>query len=193
MSGRPVAEWQLGNFGQSASVGIPLGMRLDLWNDSPDEYGLNIYARNGQSIGVAVNQNAAVSLSGRLFSSVTLSGQNPNVIWALVEEFGPPTWGPVSALPQAVYMRITDPFGNPLPQGWLGSPAGGTAPAEGRFFGYLVADAAGAITMAVGLQPAFTIATATAAGQSFPFVVFVGVGDEVNVTNAVIEASGITL
>jgi hypothetical protein len=194
MSGRPVAEWQLGNFGQSASVSIPLGMRLDVWNDSPYTFTFTLNARNGQSIMGGLLQNAAISLSGRLFSSIALNSPNSSTIWALVDEGSPLTWGPVTGQPASPpAVRITDAFGNPLPQDWAGSPAGGTAPSAGRFFGYVVASAAGAITMSVGLQPAFTIATATAAGQSFPFSVYVQVGEEVNVTNAVIEASGISL
>jgi hypothetical protein len=195
MSGRQVAEWQLGNFGQSATVGIPLGMRLDIWNYSSTAPNLNLYARNGQSIAVSLNQNASVSLSGRLFSSVQLSAGgdpylNSQVAWVLVDESSPQTWGPVSGQLALPNTRITDPYGNALPQPWTGS---GLAPAQGRFVGQLVATAAGAIDMTVATQPAFTIATASSAGQVFPFVIFIQVGQGVSVTNATIAASGITL
>jgi len=188
---RQVAEPQLGNFGQSPSVGIPLGMRLDVWNDSDNLYSLNLYARNGQSINVNINQNAAVSLSGRLFSSVTFSNLDNTVVWALVEEFSPPTWGPVSALPQKFLIRITDPYGNAIPVPWNGT---NTAPAQGRFIGVLVSEASGDVTMLIGGgPPTLVFGDATAAGQLFPFTVFIDFGQTVSTGNAIIAGAGITL
>jgi hypothetical protein len=196
MSGRAVAEWQLGNFGVSSTVGIPLGMRLDVWNDSSTVPNLSLYARNGQSIVVSINQNASVSLIGRLFSSVTLSSPplQSQVLWALVDESSPPTWGPVSGEAVFPVAHIVDANGVALPAPWNGS---NLAPATGRFVGQVVATAAGAIDMTVNGPStpgtAFTVATASAGGQAFPFAVFVQLGGNVGVTNATIQASGITL
>jgi len=191
---RAVAEPQLGNFGVSPSVSIPLGMRLDVWNDTGDGPTFNLYARNGQSIAVFLNQNAAFSLSGRLFSSVTTNFLNGQLLWALVDESSPFTWGPVTGLPAYPNTRITDNYGNALPYPWNGS---GLAPAQGRFVGQLIATAAGAIDMTVGTPtvtyPTFTVGTASAAGQPFPFAVFIELGGTVSVTNATIVASGITV
>jgi hypothetical protein len=194
---RPVGEWQLGNFGQSVSVGIPLGMRLDVWNDSGNGLTLTLYARNGQSVVANINQNMSFSLSGRLFSSVALSASgapvlNSNVLWALVDEGSPPTWGPVSG--EASYpfsfIIITDPFGNKLPAAWSGA---GLAPAQGRFVGYLVSVASGDVSIAIVGQSTLIVGSATGAGQTFPFTLFVSPGNQVVTGNSNIVASGITL